>query len=71
MENNYIELSTLYKIKERRILHKKMTTKINDYEPENILDDEIDVDVLCEWEYVEDLHMRNEVYLELIEEFED
>lgn len=48
-----------------------MTNEAIGYEAENILDDEIDIDVLCEQEYIKDLHMRNEVYLELIEEFED
>ena len=48
-----------------------MTTELTDYEVENILDDEIDVDNLCEQKYIEDLHMRYESYLELIEEFEN
>lgn len=48
-----------------------MTNETNDYETEKILDDEIDVDVLREQEYIEDLHMRYESYLELIEEFEN
>lgn len=48
-----------------------MTNETNDYETEKILDDEIDVDVLREQKYIEDLHMRYESYLELIEEFEN
>lgn len=48
-----------------------MTNETNDYETEKILDDEIDVDILQEQEYIEDLHMRYESYLELIEEFEN
>ena len=48
-----------------------MTNETNDYETEKILDDEIDVDILQEQEYVEDLHMRYDCYLELIEEFEN
>ena len=48
-----------------------MTNETNDYETEKILDDEIDVDILQEQEYIKDLHMRYESYLELIEEFEN
>ena len=48
-----------------------MTNETNDYETEKILDDEINVDILQEQEYIEDLHMRYESYLELIEEFEN
>lgn len=42
-----------------------------DYVVENTLDDEIDVDTLCEQEYIKDLHMRYKSYLEFIEEFEN
>lgn len=49
----------------------EMTNETIDYETEKILDDEIDVDILQEQEYVEDLHMRYESYHELIEEFEN
>ena len=48
-----------------------MTNETIGYETENILDDEIDFDILQEQEYIEDLHMRYESYLELIEEFEN
>ena len=48
-----------------------MIIETTDYEAENILDDENDIDVLREQEYIEDLHMRYESYLELIEEFEN
>ena len=48
-----------------------MTNETIGYEAENILDDEIDFSALQEQEYVEDLHMRYESYLKLIEEFEN
>lgn len=48
-----------------------MTNKTIGYESEKILDDEIDFGALKEQEYVEDLHMRYESYLKLIEEFEN
>lgn len=48
-----------------------MTTEITNYKAGNILDDEIDVDILQEQEYIKDLHMRHDYYLELIEEFEN
>ena len=48
-----------------------MTNETIGYETEKILDDEIDVDILQEQEYIKDLHMRYESYLELIEEFEN
>lgn len=48
-----------------------MTDEIIDYEAGNILDDEINIDALREQEYIKDLHMRYDYYLELIEEFEN
>ena len=48
-----------------------MINKTNDFETENIIDIVIDIDVLCEQEYIKDLHMRHEIYFELIEEFEN
>ena len=48
-----------------------MTNETIGYEAENTLDDEIDIDVLCEQEYIKDLHMRHKIYFELIEEFEN
>lgn len=48
-----------------------MTNETNDYETEKILDDEIDIDVLREQEYIEDLHTRYDYYLESIKEFEN
>ena len=48
-----------------------MTNEITDYEADNILDDGINVDALQEQEYIEDLHMRYDYYLKLIEEFEN
>ena len=42
-----------------------------DYVVESTLDDDIDVDAMCEQEYIKDLHMRYDYYLELIEEFEN
>ena len=48
-----------------------MTTELTDYEVESILDDEINVDALREQEYIKDLYMRYNYYLELIEEFEN
>ena len=48
-----------------------MTNKTTDQLIENIADEEIDIDILCKREYVEDLNMRHEYYFELIKEFED
>lgn len=71
MENNILEPPLHRKQKKGEIYITEMTNETNDYETEKILDDEIDVDVLREQEYIEDLHMRYESYLELIEEFEN
>lgn len=49
----------------------KTENETRDYVVENTLDDDIDVDAMCEQEYIEDLHMRYENYLELVKEFEN